>query len=116
MAMKDFFNQRYGPLPSPSIQPIRVKKIKRNLKTRQQYKRRKAQSNVMDQSDSQEVEHTYVADVKKEASKHVVLYRMVPWDWSVTSRWHAAIQSDILINGMIMIGCWTNGRRRMGVG
>ena len=100
---------------SQPIQPITVKKKKRNLKTRQQYKKRRmlrltVSSQEVDQSE--EVEHS----VKKEASKHISLLRSQR-DWS-TCCWHAAavIQSDMLLDGVIMIGRWTNEMHRMGVG
>ena len=124
--LNDWFDQRFGPLPpTSSTQPITVK-IKRNLKTRQQYKRRKAQINVtvpsqeVNQSDAEEVDQSDVQEVEhhaaeREDSKHVFLLRSQR-DWS-TCCWHAAaIQSEVLLDGVIMIGRWTNGRRRMGVG
>ena len=103
---------------SQPIQPITVKKKKRNLKTRQQYKKRRmlrltVSSQEVDQSDVKEVEHH---TVEREDSKHVFLLRSQR-DWS-TCCWHAAaaIQSEVLIDGMIMMLSATNGRRRMGVG
>ena len=73
----------------------------------------------VDQSDSQEVDQSQEVEhhtVEREASKHVFLLRSQR-DWS-TCCWHAAaaIQSEVLIDGMIMMLSATNGRRRMGVG
>ena len=96
-------------------------KKKRDQKTRLQYKK-KAQAQaiqrvttvqVQEVDQVKEMEHSAPSSVI-ESGKHVFLQRtMVPW---VHRCWHAAIQSDWMIDGMIMVGCGTNRMRRLGVG
>ena len=123
----DAINLLSQPIPSPPTHQIPFfipvpgthLKHKRNVRTRQQYKKRRmlrltVSSQEVDQSDVKEVEHH---TVEREDSKHVFLLRSQR-DWS-TCCWHAAaaaIQSEVLMDGMIMIERWTNGMRRLGVG
>ena len=112
-------------VPQAILQSI-IKQKKRNERTRQQYKRKKAMratvQQEMEHSVQQEVEHTE----RKKPGKHVVLQRikLVPWDGSATSLqtslqqswcWHAVIQW----NGMAMVmvlWCGTSGMPRIGIG
>ena len=83
--------------PSAVTQQTSHQKQKRNERTRQQYKRKKAMratvQQEMEHSVQQEVEHT-----ERESSEHVVLLRIesVPWDEATTSWcWHAVITAKI---------------------
>ena len=99
-------------------------KKKRNQKTRKQKTARAQRVTIQVQevdqvkeveSHVQEMEHSAPRSVNMESGKHVVLQRtMVPW---VHRCWHAAaIQSDWMMSGMIMVGCGPNRMRRLGVG
>ena len=95
-------------------------KHKRNVRTRQQYKRRKALRVTI-----QEMEHSSQVRVEhvNKPRKHVVLKRtkQVPWDGSHTSLqtslqqseyWYTVIQMD----GMTMVSHETSGMPRIGIG
>ena len=113
-------------VPQAILQSI-IKQKKRNERTRQQYKRKKA-LHVTVQSSVKEMEHT-VKEVEhteqKKPGEHVVLQRtkQVPWDGSATSLqtslqlswcWYAVIQW----NGMAMVLVLWCGARipRIGIG
>ena len=92
-------------------------KKKRNQKTRKQKTARAQRVTIQVQEVDQvkEMEHSAPSSGKTKPGKHVFLQRtMVPW---MHRCWHAAaIQSDWMIDEMIMIGCGTNRMRRLGVG
>ena len=97
-------------------------KHKRNVRTRQQYKRRKAQAKakalrvkIQEVDHSQEIEHSEVQISVENASKHVVLKRKAPWD-CVATLLHAIIAFIGIMVKPIMIQHGAIGMRRMGVG
>ena len=91
-------------------------KHKRNVWTRQQYKK-KAKAKTL-RITSQEVNHSEVhISVEKEASKHVVLRHKAPLDWSTTSlRAVIPYVGMALFDQMIMVQYEPIRMRRMGVG
>ena len=123
---KLFLKDRSDPTPIPAYQiPIFVTvpgshlKHKRNVKTREQYKRKKAAQalhvTVQEVDHSQEVDSLRIS-VEKEASKSTVLKRMTLWNCVATSL-HAVISRFGMTSfGTIMIQNGVIGMRRMGVG
>ena len=98
-------------------QPSLAKK-KRNERTRQQYKKRRALHVTM-QPSVKEVEHTIRVKHGNKPGKHVVLQRikLIAWDWSTRSLWcwHVVISWD----GMTMVlvlWCGVSGMPRIGIG
>ena len=90
-------------------------KHKRNVKTREQYKRRKAQAHHVT-IQVQEVERTGIKSyiVEKEASEHVVLQLGA---WSMATSLHAVISRfGTSFIGTIMVQNGVIYMRRMGVG
>ena len=110
-AVDQALDRHFGPLQQPDLtSPI---KKKRNQKTRQQYKKKKAQAQaqrvtIQEVDHIQEVEHL-------EAGKHVFLQ-----SWKVaTSPQHAVIscfEMASFIDGLIMVQNGAICRSRMGVG
>ena len=103
-----------APIPTPSVQPITHQKKKRNQKTREHYKKKKAQAYVTIQ------EMKYVPKVricvKKAPSKHVALKRTAPRDWIATSL-HVIVSwvRVPMMDGMVMI-FRVDEMSRLGVG
>ena len=80
-------------------------KYKRNVKTREQYKRKKAEAQLyVTFQQVQEVKHLDIQiSVEKETSKRVVLYRKAP-ETSIATLLHAVIPCiGIIMEPMIMI-------------
>ena len=119
-AFDQAFERHFGPLqqpiqqpnPTPSLPLTSAAKKKRNQKTREQYKKKKAQAQrvtmrvqKVEHSYDQEVEHLEVRINVEKASKHVVLHRQAPWDWVATSPQHAVIScvGMALFGGMITV-------------
>ena len=105
--------QSDSPATVTQQQPSLAKK-KRNERTRQQYKRKKA-LHVTVQPLVKEVEHTE----QTKPREHIVSERikLIPWDWSTTSLWcwHVVIPWD----GMTMVlvlWCEVSGMPRIGIG
>ena len=95
-------------------------KYKRNVRTRQHYKKKQAKQAQAQRSTSQvqEVEHLYGQELEhldvqisaEKTSKHVVLHCKAPWDWMATSSHAVTPFIGIIMEPTIMV---QNGAIRM---